>query len=99
MLPITARVRDKQSFHVARPQTHAVVCLCFAKRLESTEISSLSSTELGNQHVKRSSCQRRDILSQVYAFYAKQYKLREKRKSHLVSLFCVSHSIVILGSH
>ena len=70
MLPITARVRDKQSFHVARPQTHAVVCLCFAKRLESTEISSLSSTELGNQHVKRSSCQRCDILAQVYAFYA-----------------------------
>ena len=34
MLPITARVRDKQSFHVARPQkTHAVVLPLFCQAI------------------------------------------------------------------
>ena len=31
MLPITAKFRDKQSFHVTWAQTHTVACLCFAR--------------------------------------------------------------------
>ena len=31
MLPITAKFRDKQSFHFTWAQTHTVACLCFAR--------------------------------------------------------------------
>ena len=31
MLAIKAKVRDKQSFHITRPQTHVIACLCFAR--------------------------------------------------------------------